>query len=455
MEAVEFLNDIELPEFFLDFEEVFSAIDELCGEENVEETSNFVLESQLFKFNKKAVADIIIKLLQVRNNRVIVFAKLAEKLIQESSKFAELLIAKAQGRFRRALYTEGAITLSQVLEKIQNEPAQKVFFAPELNLTNEKEPWNLISKNVTVDDLLANNWRLFHDLIEAEYQENSIEFSLKEDDVDYFINLAASPSFNPKQEYIEKAAIFGATKCFKYLSLVGCKITEKVVENAIKGGDLEIVRVCEQFNGSFKNALVYAAEMHRNDIFDWILLTKEVATPKVVDVVEASNYKAVLYLIDQGADVDGHRKFRKAPLHIAAQNDDVFMARILLAANANPDIHDMNGKTPLHMAKSKEMMELLIDAGADINAKDKSGATPLFAAIQNNDSSLMTTLIQRGCDINAENILRKNALYYAKEWKKNDAIKILTECAELGNVPQQIKNNQFEVESYPTRIILE
>ncbi|KAI9154869.1 Ankyrin-3 [Paramyrothecium foliicola] len=53
----------------------------------------------------------------------------------------------------------------------------------------------------------------------------------------------------------------------------------------------------------------------------------------------------------------------------------------LLAAGMSPNLQDHEGKTPLHMEnalKSKALVSLMVEGGADINTRDHKGKTPLF-----------------------------------------------------------------------------
>jgi ankyrin repeat protein len=57
------------------------------------------------------------------------------------------------------------------------------------------------------------------------------------------------------------------------------------------------------------------------------------------------------------------------------------------------------GLTPLHVAASKgdtAAAEMLIDKGADVNAKDVIGSTPLTLATFNDHTDMAKLLIERG-----------------------------------------------------------
>jgi hemoglobin len=85
-------------------------------------------------------------------------------------------------------------------------------------------------------------------------------------------------------------------------------------------------------------------------------------------------------LIRHGADVKIHSgPIRGTPLHTAARRDNVVVARVLLSAGADIEARDIKGETPLRRAlncRQPGMIGLLIAHGANPDAADKCGLTP-------------------------------------------------------------------------------
>jgi len=90
----------------------------------------------------------------------------------------------------------------------------------------------------------------------------------------------------------------------------------------------------------------------------------------------------------------------ETPLHWAAHNGLLDIARGLVNNGAIVSAPDQFGRTPLHRAvASPSMVAFLIRAGADVNAADVFGRTPLHEALPYAESVVL--LLEAGADIAA------------------------------------------------------
>ena len=86
-------------------------------------------------------------------------------------------------------------------------------------------------------------------------------------------------------------------------------------------------------------------------------------------------------LIAAGADVNAENRDGVTPLHWAASQRYHLGVKALIAASANVNTQSDAGSTPLHWALDRlEIVLELITAGADVNIRDNSGNTPLHLA---------------------------------------------------------------------------
>ena len=99
-------------------------------------------------------------------------------------------------------------------------------------------------------------------------------------------------------------------------------------------------------------------------------------------------------LLEQGADPDDADKAGWCTLHFAAQNCSEKSVELLVNAGANLELRDQHGNTPLWRATmsykgSAEVISILLEAGADPDAANKSGISPrsLAKTIANYDAA--------------------------------------------------------------------
>jgi len=204
------------------------------------------------------------------------------------------------------------------------------------------------------------------------------------------------------------AAASGRTDVVALLVVAGADVNATGAEDqtggatplhlAIVGGYREVAKLLLE-SGANPNTTIVAGSPGRTPLIQAAfgkdaeliaLLLNYKANPNAIDTqgyfallnaVLARNAKTTRVLLAGGANpdmltTDGYPLLKLAVTDSASKE----VVQELIEAKANVNASDPNGWTPLHWAASgnrKELVELLVKAGADVNLRDKQGKTPL------------------------------------------------------------------------------
>ncbi|GAB1201308.1 hypothetical protein APSETT444_010699 [Aspergillus pseudonomiae] len=114
-------------------------------------------------------------------------------------------------------------------------------------------------------------------------------------------------------------------------------------------------------------------------------------------------------------DIEATDCVNNTALHRAVDKGDKYAVNILLHCGANPNAKDRFGRTPLHAAAAKGSdrdVEILVRK-ANLDLKDRKGKTPLHLVVEGEFGSVVRSLIESGADCHSKDILRRTPLKQA------------------------------------------
>ncbi len=153
-------------------------------------------------------------------------------------------------------------------------------------------------------------------------------------------------------------------------------------------------------------------------------------------------------LLKKGADIMARDCLGRTALHLAVQVGDLIAVILLLNMEANITAQDNSGETVLHLAArhiNQDLVELLLEKGADMTIRDYSGATALHSAAQG-QKGRAEMLLESEADISplrlevkrwnrevVELLLRKGADIEAKDYSGATALHLAAAKGDIGS----------------------
>ena len=408
--------NVEVPPELKNVVALEELLDALNNENANDVAKRIVVDFEYFREIEELVSFIII-FFNTRH-KINSFGKLCRILYDSiGEKFKIRILEKAPKLLIRSLYNEGIITLDDVKKKIVKDNELTFFFAPEIEIQEDLFQYyemRFIEDNF--DKLKADDWKLYKELLQYGYLKETKEFLIKFDEIETLkskfpdiepnADIETSP-FDADREvsYISLAAFYGSEKCFRFLlEERNAEIDDKVIQNAAKGGNMNIIKLLESKGSSFENSFLSAIEFHRQDVFSYFLKTYENNEPSFNDCISLGNILAYIYYLQSGCDPNESDCYGWTSLPLAAMNAQISLVKYLVKRGC--DINAVAvANTALHYACGENnyaVVKFLLENGADVSAVDMSQQTPLHIAASKGFARCAHLLVSKGADMNAQ-----------------------------------------------------
>ena len=156
------------------------------------------------------------------------------------------------------------------------------------------------------------------------------------------------------------------------------------------------------------------------------------------------NLDFVHHLIDNGAKVNVRTTSNRTPLHEAAEMGHMAIAKALIKHGAKVNVQDKWQCTPLHKAvvrDREDMAQLLLNYGAC-----DFGGNLLQCAILSNMDNIVQLMIERGAEVNATDITGQTPLHSAAKYGQANIVSLLINSgASINKVSRGIMELDYDL----------
>ena len=162
-------------------------------------------------------------------------------------------------------------------------------------------------------------------------------------------------------------------------------------------------------------------------VCSFCFLNAQTPTSKIFEAVKNNDLVEIKSLLDKGADPNSADEDGDYLLMYAAMYSSIDCMQLLIEKGSNVNAKNKIEETALMWSlHDLAKMKLLIQHGADVNAKAKTGNTPLLiACIGHGKYDPVKLLIDKGADVFAVNNRKENALVRASLFGDTATVSLL------------------------------
>lgn len=389
-------------------------------------------------------------------------------LKHDKNDLAKLLINSfADINFR---YRENSIL--ELACQTNNYELAKLIFSRDVKINRHNNPlWIILNSrhmNVNCKNELVNlSLQYDTDINKEIWGETPLTFAVKENNIDLVKILISNKTntldINKKNLYDESALWIainnGYKEIIKILIANGADVDCINLSNntpiiyAIKQNDTELLHTliknkADVNKSNDKSPLWWAVMQNKEDIVKILVendadVNKEYAgeTP-LMFAARHGNMELVKFLLKNEfnrADVNHANIFKETALWKAFNKKRYDILKFLIEQNANLDIQDFNGNTPLLVAcrdGNIELVKLFLENNANLNIENENEETAVLIACIKGYNDIAMLLIKNNADINKKDILGRSVLSVACKTNNENLLKILVhKTNEMGKIP--------------------
>ena len=158
-------------------------------------------------------------------------------------------------------------------------------------------------------------------------------------------------------------------------------------------------------------------------------------------IIAARNghYNTVKLLLDNGADVNAHDKYGTTPLM-------AILSVTFTPSTFDETSPDFKGFDPM-MQQEVKTVKILIDRHADVSLQDKNGSTALMLAAVCQNAAAVDYLIQHGADVNAKDKAGNTALAQLDDILQRDIDSTQAKDTKSANDIYQRSEEQYSADA--------
>jgi ankyrin repeat protein len=184
-------------------------------------------------------------------------------------------------------------------------------------------------------------------------------------------------------------------------------------------------------------------------------LVQENVNQVLFNAIEDGNLEQLQKLFNDGASIHTSNRNKETLLHRAIINENTQVAEFLLNHGADIETVDAFGNTPLLTSEDEDIIRLLVERGAHINAANSDGDTIMHnCSARGADDDILQFLLHHGASINSTNNKGETPLQLAIDNEQLDTASFLLQQGanpnthdKEGNTPlhQAVRENNEDI----------